>query len=42
MQKEKVVLVVPQQYIKTYPMKHQRDIWPVKRFIEYVKEMEGV
>lgn len=40
MKSEKVVLVVPERYIKTYPEKYQQDIWTVKKFIEYVKEIE--
>lgn len=41
MKREKVVLVVPEPYIKTYPQKFQADIWTVKKFIKYVKEIEG-
>lgn len=40
MKSEKVVLVVPEKYIKTYPEKYQNDIWTVKKFIEYIKEIE--
>ena len=40
MKSEKVVLVVPEKYIKTYPEKYQDDIWTVKKFIEYIKEIE--
>ena len=40
MKSEKVVLVVPERYIKTYPEKYQNDIWTVKKFIEYIKEIE--
>ena len=40
MKNEKVILVVPERYIKTYPEKYQQDIWTVKKFIEYVKEIE--
>ena len=40
MKNEKVVLVVPAKYIKTYPQKYQTDIWSVKKFIEYIKEIE--
>lgn len=40
MKSEKVVLVVPARYIKTYPPKYQTDIWSVKKFIEYIKEIE--
>ncbi|MCQ2611974.1 MAG: type II restriction endonuclease [Treponemataceae bacterium] len=41
MKREKVVLVVPEKYIKTYPEKYQHEIWTVKKFIEYIKEIEG-
>lgn len=37
---EKVVLVVPKEYIKTYPSKEQESIWTVKKFIDYVKEIQ--
>lgn len=40
MKSEKVVLVVPEQYIKTYPQKYQSDIWTLKKFIGYIKEIE--
>ena len=40
MQSEKVILVVPKPYIKTYPRDKQDRIWTIKRFIEYVKEKE--
>lgn len=40
MKSEKVVLVVPERYIKTYPEKYQSDIWTVKKFIDYIKEIE--
>ena len=40
MKSEKVVLVVPEKYIKTYPEKYQNDIWTVKKFIGYIKEIE--
>ena len=40
MKSEKVVLVVPERYIKTYPEKYQNEIWTVKKFIDYIKEME--
>ncbi len=40
MKSEKVVLVVPEKYIKTYPKKFQSDIWTIKKFIDYIKEME--
>lgn len=42
MEAEKVILVVPKEYIKTYPREKQESIWPVKKFIAYVKEVEGI
>lgn len=41
MQSEKVILVVPKPYIKTYPRDKQDRIWTIKRFVEYVKEKEA-
>ena len=41
MQSEKVILVVPKPYIKTYPKDKQDRIWTIKRFIEYVKQKEA-
>lgn len=40
MKNEKVILVVPEKYIKTYPEKYQNDIWTLKKFIRYIKEIE--
>lgn len=42
MQAEKVVLVVPSPYIKTYPRDKQERIWSVGKFVDYVKEIEGL
>ena len=42
MQAEKVILVVPKPYIKTYPKDRQDRIWTIGRFVKYVKEMEGL
>ena len=42
MEEEKVILVVPKEYIKTYPRDKQDRIWTVKKFIDYVKEVEGI
>lgn len=39
---EKVVLVVPVEYIKTYPADRRDRIWTIKKFVEYVREMEGL
>lgn len=38
MQAEHVVLVVPQEYIKTYPQEYQQGIFPLKGFIQFVRE----
>lgn len=40
MQAEKVILVVPRQYISTYPRDQQGHIWTIRKFVQYVKEME--
>ena len=42
MEQEKVVLVVPKKYISLYPVSYQSRIWSVKKFIEYVKEVEAL
>lgn len=42
MEAEKVVLVVPKEYIKTYPRERQDRIWTLGRFIDYVKKTEGM
>ena len=42
MQAEKVVLVVPKAYITAYPKDRRDRIWTVGRFVDYVKEMEGI
>ena len=42
MQAEKVILVVPSPYIKTYPKEKQSYIWTIRKFVDYVKEMEGI
>lgn len=38
---EKVRLVVPKPYIKTYPGEWQEHIWSIDTFIKYVKEKES-
>lgn len=38
MAEEKVILVVPEPYIKTYPQDKHNSIWSLKKFIEYTKE----
>lgn len=42
MQAEKVVLVVPKSYITAYPKDRRDRIWTVGRFVDYIKEMEGL
>ena len=42
MQEEKVILVVPKQYIATYPRDRQNRIWTIGRFVQYLKEIEHV
>ena len=42
MQAEKVILVVPKPYITAYPKDRRDRIWTVGRFVEYIKEMEGL
>ena len=41
MSAEKVRLVVPKPYIKTYPGEWQEHIWSIDKFIKYVKEKES-
>ena len=40
MQEENVVLVVPRNYIKSYPEDRQERIWTISKFIAYVQEVE--
>lgn len=40
MEAERVVLVVPKPYITCYPPEFREKIWTIKKFIEYVKELE--
>ncbi len=42
MQAEKVILVVPQEYIKKYPEDRRNRIWTLGKFIKFVREMEGL
>lgn len=39
MKAEKVRLIVPKPYIKTYPKERQQDIWSLGKFIAYVQEV---
>ena len=41
MEHERVILVVPKKYISLYPAVYQDKIWTVKKFIDYVKEVEA-
>jgi hypothetical protein len=38
MQSERIVLVVPKEYIRTYPKEYQPLIWDLKKFIAFVHE----
>lgn len=42
MQAEKVILVVPKPYIAAYPKDGRDRIWTIGRFVDYIKEMEGL
>lgn len=42
MQSENVILVVPRPYISTYPADRRDRIWTLSRFVDYVKEVEGI
>lgn len=42
MKTENLTLVVPQKYIAYYPSAFRNWIWPIERFIAYVKQIEGV
>lgn len=42
MASENVILVVPRQYISSYPVAGRDKIWTVQKFISYVKEKEGI
>jgi type II restriction enzyme len=42
MQAENVILVVPQPYIVTFPRDRQDRIWTLSKFVNYVREVEGV
>lgn len=39
MQSEKVVLVLPKQYISTFPTDRRDRIWTISKFVDYVKEL---
>jgi hypothetical protein len=42
MQAENVILVVPKDYIGSYPANRQDRIWTLSRFVGYVREKEGL
>lgn len=42
MASEKVVLVVPKDYISAYPRNRQDRIWTIAKFVGHVREMEGL
>ncbi len=42
MQAENVILVVPQPYIATFPRDRQDRIWTLSKFVNYVREVEGI
>lgn len=42
MQAEKVILVVPKQYIITYPKERRGRIWTIGKFVDYIKGIEGL
>lgn len=42
MQSEKVILVVPKAYHAAYPREKRDRIWTLGKFVNYVKEMEGI
>ena len=41
MQAEKVILVVPKPYIKSFPKDKQDRLWTIGKFVEYVKTIEA-
>ena len=42
MQAENVILVVPKPYFKSYPASRRDRIWSISKFVEYVRETEGI
>ena len=42
MQAEKVILVVPRKYIGMYPQDRQSRIWTIGKFVNYIRETEGL
>lgn len=39
---EKVILVVPRPFIDSYPKERRDRIWTIKKFIDFVREKEGL
>ena len=42
MEKEHVILVIPQKNFHTYPASRRERLWTIKRFVQYVKELEKI
>lgn len=42
MQSENVILVVPKPYIASYPADRRERIWSIYKFVEFVREVEGL
>lgn len=42
MQSEYVILVVPKPYIASYPADRRERIWSIYKFVEFVREVEGL
>lgn len=42
MESEKIILVVPEVYIMSYPKEKRGGIWTLKKFIQYAKEVESL
>ena len=42
MQAENVILVVPKDYIVTYPGDRRERIWTIRRFVQHIRELEGI
>lgn len=42
MQAEGVILVVPKAYHSAYPKERRDRIWTLRKFIDYVRELEGI
>ncbi len=41
MKTQKVQLVVPKQYISTYPLEHREWIWDLSKFVRFIKEKQS-